>query len=132
MIEKREFDIGRMMAGMVRDPSIAAAYDAPFPTVEYKAGPFIMPQLVPASLDNPAREANLQAWKVFEKWDKPLLTAFGDKDPITGGGERIFQRKVPGAKGQPHTTVQGGGHFIQETHGKELVEIINQFIAATK
>ena len=132
MIEKQQFDIGRMMAGMVGDPAIAAAYDAPFPDNSYKAGPFIMPQLVPSSPDNPARQANVKAWEVFAKWEKPFLTAFGDKDPITGGGDRIFQRTVPGAKGQPHTTVEGAGHFIQETHGKELAKIINDFIAATK
>ncbi len=131
MIAKREFDVGRMMAGMVRDPSIAAAYDAPFPDNDYKAGPFIMPQLVPASADNPASEANVKAWEVFAKWEKPFLTAFGDKDPITGGGDRIFLRTVPGTKGQPHTTVEGGGHFIQETHGPALAKIINDFIAAT-
>ncbi len=131
MIERGEFEIGRMMAGMVRDPTVAAAYDAPFPENKYKAGPLIMPQLVPSSADDPARQANIKAWEVLAKWEKPFLTAFGDKDPITGGGERIFQRTVPGAKGQPHITVEGAGHFIQETHGKQLAKIINEFIAAT-
>lgn len=132
MIEKRQFDVGKLMASMVRDPEIAAAYDAPFPDTDYKAAPLIMPQLVPSSPDNPAREANVKAWEVFAKWEKPFLTAFGDSDPITGGSDRIFLRTVPGAKGQPHTTVKGGGHFIQETHGPQLAKIINDFIAATK
>lgn len=132
MIEKREFDVGKMMAGMVRDPAIAAPYDAPFPDTDYKSAPLIMPQLVPASPDNPAREANVKAWEVFAKWEKPFLTAFGDSDPITDGGDRIFLRTVPGTKGQPHTTVEGAGHFIQETHGKELAKIIDDFIATTK
>ena len=129
MIEKQKFDVGRMMASTVGDDAIVEAYDAPFPDNHYKAGPFIMPQLVPASTDDPAREANLKAWEVFGTWDKPFLTAFGDQDPITGGGDRIFQRVVPGTKGQPHTTVAGAGHFIQETHGKELAKIINDFLA---
>ena len=131
MIEKRQFDIGKMMSSMVGDPEIAEAYDAPFPDIDYKSAPLIMPQLVPSSPDNPAREANMKAWQVFSKWEKPFLTAFGDKDPITGGGDKIFLRTVPGTKGQPHTTVAGAGHFIQETHGKELAKIINDFIAAT-
>jgi len=115
MIEKGEFDVGKMMVGLVRDKEIATAYDAPFPDSSYKAGPLIMPQLVPASKEDPAREANMKAWEVLRKWEKPFLTAFGDKDPITGGGDKIFQALVPGTKGQPHTTVEGAGHFIQET-----------------
>jgi haloalkane dehalogenase len=38
---------------------------------------------------------------------------------------------IPGAAGQPHTTVEGGGHFIQEDKGVEVAAIIAQFIAAT-
>ena len=57
-------------------------------------------------------------------------TAFGDSDPISRGGERPFQRRVPGAQGQPHVTVEGAGHFIQESHGEDLARIINEFIAA--
>ena len=67
---------------------------------------------------------------MFERWEKPLLTAYGDSDPVSRGGERQFQRRVPGAQGQPHVTVEGAGHFIQESHGEELARIINEFIAA--
>ncbi len=80
--------------------------------------------------DDPANEANRKAWEVFERWEKPFLTAYGDRDPITRGGEVPFQRRVPGAQGQPHVKVEGAGHFIQETHGEKLAGIINEFIAA--
>ena len=33
---------------------------------------------------------------------------------MTKGGEKIFQKLIPGAKGQPHTILKGGGHFLQE------------------
>ena len=49
---------------------------------------------------------------------KPFLTAFSDEDPITRGGDRVFQREVPGCAGQPHTTIEGGGHFLQEDRGE--------------
>jgi haloalkane dehalogenase len=131
MIEKQQFDVGRMMSAMIGDAEIEVAYDAPFPTIQYKAGPLIMPQLVPSSPQDPARDANLQAWQVFANWRKPFLTAFGDSDPITSGGDKIFQRSIPGAQGQPHTTIKDAGHFIQETHAEPLAQIINEFIAAT-
>ena len=68
---------------------------------------------------------------MLERSTKPLLTAFSDSDPITGGGERVFQAKVPGAKGQPHTTIEGGGHFLQEDRGPELANVVVDFIRST-
>ena len=101
-----------------------AAYDAPFPDPTYKAGARAFPGLIPQSLDNPATPDNQAAWKVLSTWDKPFLCAFSDKDPITAGGERMLMGKIPGAKGQPHTTITGGGHFLQEDRGPELAKVV--------
>jgi haloalkane dehalogenase len=101
-----------------------AAYDAPFPDATYKAGPRAFPGLIPQTLDDPATPANQAAWRVLEKWDKPFLCAFSDKDPITAGGERMLMGKIPGAKDQPHTTITGGGHFLQEDRGPELAQVV--------
>ena len=109
---------------------IVAAYDAPFPDEAYKAGARIFPALVPDSSDNVESEANRNAWKVLSQWKKPFLTCFGDADPITKGGDLFFQKMIPGAKGQAHTTVAGGGHFIQEDRGEELAQIVIDFIKA--
>ena len=86
---------------------------------------------MPTGPDDPTAEANRAAWRVLEAWTKPLLTTFSDGDPITAGGYRIFQGKVPGAQGQPHVTIEGGGHFLQEDKGAEIATIMNGFIAAT-
>lgn len=131
MIDRGDMAVGALVARSVGDPAIEAAYDAPFPEPAYKAGPLVLPQRVPVTADDPANEANLAAWKVLEAWQKPFLTLFGDSDPITGGGDRVFQRRVPGAKGQPHREIEGAGHFLQETHGEELARIIAEWIAAT-
>jgi haloalkane dehalogenase len=72
--------------------------------------------------------ANRKAWEVVSRFDKPFLTAFGDSDPITHRGERIFQKRVPGAEGQPHTTIKGGGHFLQEDCPEEFAEVVVDFI----
>ena len=58
---------------------------------------------------------NREAWKVLEKFDRPFLTAYSDSDPVTSGGEKAFQTRVPGAKGQPHTTIANAGHFSKKT-----------------
>jgi haloalkane dehalogenase len=66
---------------------------------------------------------------VLRRWEKPFLCAFSDSDPITRGGDRVFQAQVPGTKGQPHTTIAGGGHFLQEDRGEELARTIVAFLA---
>jgi len=130
MIEQGDMPVGRLVAEFVGDPELARAYDAPFPDPRYKAGPLIMPQRVPVTLDDPAREANLAAWAVFRTWEKPFVTAFGDSDPITGGLDRAFQEMIPGAKGQRHRTIVGAGHFIQETHAAPLAAGIVDVVKA--
>ena len=81
--------------------------------------------------DDPAVPANRKAWEVLMSWEKPFLTTFSDSDPVTKGGERAFQGRVPGTKGQPHTTIEGAGHFLQEDKGEELARIVVDFIAQT-
>jgi haloalkane dehalogenase len=110
---------------------VIAAYDAPFPDDRYKAGARQFPLLVPIRPDDPASDANRQAWKLLEQWKKPLLTAFSDGDPVTRGGEGPFQKLVPGAQGQPHVTIRGAGHFLQEDKGEELAEVLVKFVGAT-
>lgn len=105
-----------------------AAYDAPFPDETYKEGARIFPSLVPASPDDPAAPANRKAWEVLKAFDKPFLTAFSDSDPITRGGEHVFQKLIPGAQGQAHVIIKGGGHFLQEDCGEELALVVVDFI----
>ena len=43
----------------------------------------------------------------------------------------MFIGRVPGTAGQPHTTIEYGGHFLQEDKGEQLAQLITDFIAAT-
>ena len=104
------------------------AYGAPFPDETSLAGGRQFPSLVPIMPDNPAIEANRKAWGVFETWEKPFLTAFSDSDPVTAGGEVRFQKSVPGAQGQPHITIKGAGHFLQDQAPEELAQATIQFM----
>lgn len=127
-----EFKVGKIIrTGLARpvSDSVLAAYDAPFPDDSYKAGPRQMPALVPTRPDDPASEANRRAWQVLKDWRKPFLTAFSDQDPVTGGGDRILQKLIPGCAGQPHVTIENGGHFLQEDQGEQLARLIGDFIA---
>jgi haloalkane dehalogenase len=112
-------------------PEVKAAYDAPFPDDSYKAGARIWPSLVPTSLDDPEAPANQEAWTVLARWERPLLCCFSDSDPVTKGGDKPFREQVPGAAGQPHVTMEGGGHFVQEDKGPELAQVLIEWMSAT-
>jgi len=111
-------------------PEVLAAYEAPFPDDTHMVGAKVFPSLVPTSPDDPAAPANRRAWEVLAIWEKPFLTAFADSDPITRGGDRGFQKRVPGARGQNHRTIEGAGHFIQEDKGEELADLLIEFASS--
>ena len=130
--ETPEFHVGGIVRGGCAtelSPAVEAAYDAPHPDDRYKAGARQFPVLVPITPDDPAAAANRKAWEALQRFDKPFLTAFSDKDPITRGGDRLLQEAIPGAKGQPHTTIAGGGHFLQEDCGEALARVVIDFVA---
>ncbi len=121
------FPIGRIVAVGCRsklEREVVAAYDAPFPGRAFKAGARAFPRLVPTEPDDPAVPANRAAWERLGQWRKPFLTAFGKRDPILGWADRVLQRHVPGAEGQPHRELRDASHFVQEDAGPELARII--------
>jgi len=125
------FPIGKIVqSGTTRhlQPEVVAAYDAPFPSSEYKAGARIFPRLVPTEPGDPAAPANRAAWQALGRWTKPFLTAFGKKDPILGFADRVLQEHVPGADGQPHREIAQASHFVQEDAGEELARITTDWI----
>jgi haloalkane dehalogenase len=130
----RVLDIARLVASGCRcalTPAELAAYDAPFPDESYKVGPRVMPTLVPTRPDDPATEANRAAWDVLRGLDIPVLCAFSDGDPITGGMAPVLQRELAGAAGREHPTITGAGHFLQEDAGPTLANAIVDFVRST-
>jgi haloalkane dehalogenase len=124
-------DVGRLvLAGCLtpRAEEVRAAYDAPFPDETFKAGPRVMPTLVPTSPDDPATQANRAAWAALTEWRKPFLVAFSDGDPITGDMAPVLRRRVPGASGLEHPVIEGAGHFLQEDAGERLGQVVADFI----
>jgi len=128
------FPIGKIVQkGTVTElgEHVVAAYDAPFPSSSYKAGARAFPKLVPTRPDDPASDANRAAWKVFARWQKPFLTTFSNRDPITRGGEVPWQKTVPGAQEREHVKIRNAGHFLQEDKGPELTDVLIDFVQTT-
>jgi len=129
--ETPDFHVGGIVKGGCATElpaDVIAAYNAPFPDDRYKAGARQFPVLVPSSPDDPAAVPNRRAWDVLRQWRKPFLTAFSNRDPVTAGLDRVFQEQVPGCAGQPHMTITGAGHFLQEDKGEELARVVVAFM----
>jgi len=111
-----------------RTPDILAGYEAPFPDRTYKEGAHAFPALVPVTPDMPGASENREAWKTLERWTKPCLLMFADKDPVLGvSAGRIFERRVPSAGAL--VVIEDAGHFLQEDKGEEIAERIVDWIA---
>ena len=131
MRDAKEFPMPQMLpTGMTHaiTPGEFAAYQAPFPDPSHQAGILEFPMLIAVQPENPGVPANREAWERLGHFDKPFLTLFGARDPVTKGGEKRLQEHVPGAAGQLHHVFPDAGHFIQEDVPDELVERILAFV----
>ena len=102
-----------------------AAYDAPFPSRTYMAGPRVFPSLV-----NEIQGANTEAMRGFLAFDQPVITIWGGNDP--GGLGRCATQdtlitEVIGAEGQAHVRLMEAGHFLQDDQGPAIASRLIRF-----
>jgi haloalkane dehalogenase len=107
---------------------VVAAYDAPFPNAESKAGAAQFPLLVPTDLADPVAKAMGEVAERLGEWEKPVLLAFSDNDPVfpfPKAGERFIEM-IPSATEQ--VRIEGAAHFLQEDRGEEISAEILKFL----
>ena len=110
---------------------VIAAYEAPFPTVESKAGAAMFPLLVPTEEGAPGADEMKAVADELSRWEKPALVAFSDSDPVfpyPRAGD-VFADLIPGAGEQ--VPIEGAAHFLQEDRGEQIAEHILRFLAAS-
>ncbi len=102
-----------------------AAYDAPFPSFIYCAGPRTLPSMTAGM-----RGQTLPAWESLQKFEKPFLSLIGLKDNLLGRPDLQIKwiQAVPGAKNQLHSSFAKANHFIQEDLGEEMAARTHRFI----
>ncbi len=108
-----------------------AAYDAPFPEEEMKAGAREWPDMVPRADGGDGGEITRAARETLGDWDKPAFVLFGDSDPITGSSRDPLRELIPTASEQPDIWIEGAMHFLQEDAGEEIAEEIVDFVDRT-
>ena len=103
-------------------------YEAPFPNAESKAGAAQFPLLVPLEPEDPAAKTMTKVRDQLDRWEKPVLVAFSDSDPIFNPkvGQR-FVDAVPGA--EELTVIEGASHFLQEDRGEQIAKEILGFLS---
>ncbi len=119
--------VGEVMKLTTENLSAAeiAAYDAPYPSFIFMAGPRTFP-----AMNVGLRGQTLKAWENLQQFEKPFLSLIGLKDRLLG--RRSIQKKwiakVPGAKGQNHEQFENANHFIQDDIGEIMADRTHQFI----
>ena len=125
-----DFQPGRLMCtGVARGlaDDVVAAYDAPFPTPESKAGTLAFPEHVPTEPEHPNTAPLLAIRDALASWEKPALVLFGDSDPIFAPSvAESIANWIPGAL--PAELVENASHFVQEDAGEEVARRIVEFI----
>jgi haloalkane dehalogenase len=109
---------------------VVAAYEAPFPTAESKAGAAQFPLLVPTTEDAPGAKEMGDVADALSRWDKPVLVAFSDQDPVfpfPRAGE-AFTSRIPTAGEQ--VRIEGAAHFLQEDRGERIADELLKFLAS--
>jgi haloalkane dehalogenase len=123
-------DIGRLVeAGTAQGlpDDVRAAYDAPFPTPESKAGALAFPELVPTEPGHPNTAPMNRVRDALRNWRKPALVVWGTEDGVLPVGiAHGLVELIPGARGP--VLVEGASHFLQEDRPDEIAAAIRGFV----
>ena len=124
------FVVGGATASDVPE-DVVAAYEAPFPNAESKAGAARFPLIVPISEEMAGASEMRAVMDALSRWDKPALVAFSDQDPLLPyprAGE-AFTSLIPTAGEQ--VRIAGASHFLQEDRGEQIAEELLRFLATS-
>jgi pimeloyl-ACP methyl ester carboxylesterase len=91
-----------------------AAYDAPFPSIEYKAGVRAFPNLVPDNETAPGATISREATRFWrERWAGESFMAIGLADPVLGAqAMHALHKQIRNCP--PPMEIAEAGHFVQE------------------
>jgi haloalkane dehalogenase len=128
-----DIEVGRVMrkSAVQRWPEeVIAGYDAPFPTIQSKAGMQRFPLLVPLAAGDEGAAEMASVRDALSRWNGPAQVLFSTDDPIFPlGVGRSWVTLLPTA--ERLETVEGAGHFLQEDRGEMVASALAAFLDAT-
>jgi haloalkane dehalogenase len=115
--------------GCHRDPGdeIAAAYDAPFPSVAAKAGARAFPAILPLSPEDPGADAGARVLAALREDRRPTLMLWGEHDPVLPFS--VGERFAAAIGREPPRRIEGAGHFLQEDQGPLIGRLITEWLS---
>jgi len=126
-----DLPVGFLVRGACQhDPGddVIAAYDAPYPNADAKAGARAFPLMIPLTPDAPGAAAGQRVLDALRDDRRPTLMLWADSDPVLplATGERFAA-----AIGQPPPrTIADASHFLQEDQGPLIGGLIADWLTS--
>ncbi len=109
------------------DDEVLAAYEAPFPTPESKAGARAFPLMLPTSPEMPGAAAGKRVLEALRTDERPKLHLWADSDPIIPF--KVGERFAAAINGEPPEKIENASHFLQEDAGDRLGARIAEWLS---
>jgi haloalkane dehalogenase len=108
--------------------AVAAAYDAPFPSLESKAGARAFPLMLPTTPEAPGAAVGKRVLEALRDDRRPKLCLWADSDPIIPFA--VGERFAAAVKAPPPEKIENASHFLQEDAGAEIGARIADWLSA--
>ena len=131
-VERTEdLPVGMLVRGACkRDPGdeVIAAYEAPFPNADSKAGARAFPLMLPTSPEMPGAEAGQRVLESLRGDSRPKLFLWADSDPVLplSTGKRF----AAALGSEVDHVIPDASHFLQEDAGEVVGDHIASWLTA--
>lgn len=107
---------------------VIAAYEAPFPNPQSKAGARAFPLMLPTSPDMPGAQAGQRVLETLRGDQRPKLFLWADSDPVIplSTGERF----AAALGGSIDHVIEDASHFLQEDAGAKIGQLIADWLGS--
>jgi haloalkane dehalogenase len=114
--------------GCKQDPGdeVIAAYEAPYPNPQSKAGARAFPLMLPTSPEMPGAAAGQRVLDALRDDQRPKLALWADSDPIIPLA--VGERFAAALGGQIDHVISEASHFLQEDAGPQVGGLIADWL----
>jgi haloalkane dehalogenase len=131
-VERTEdLPVGFLVKGAVArglEDEVQAAYEAPFPVPESKAGARAFPLMLPTTPEMPGAAAGKRVLEALRTDERPKLHIWADADPIIPF--HVGERFAAAINADPPEKIDNASHFLQEDAGEQIGRRIADWLGA--
>jgi haloalkane dehalogenase len=108
--------------------AVQAAYEAPFPNPESKAGARAFPLMLPTAPEMPGAAAGKRVLEALRTDARPKLCLWADSDPIIPF--KVGERFAAAINAEPPEKIASASHFLQEDAGEQIGRRVAEWLRA--